>query len=336
MKLKPSRAAAFLRDPGAARVVLLHGDDEGLIRQRAEALTRLVAGAADDPFRVSWLDDASHDRLLEEASAIAMLGGRRVVRVRGVNDGLLADVEAVLAGPGDSLIVLEAPAVTRRSKLLAAVEAAARGAALACYPEEAGELRASIAARLDGAGIRADADALDWLRDHLGGDAATTSSEVEKLILYAGGTGRLDLDAVRDCVGDQAATSMDDAVYAAVLGDIGSADRNIERAFAEGLSAVGVVRGMLGHLVRMHQARGYMDAGASAEAAVKSLRPPVFWKRERDMARAVGAWPTALVSAALAEVRRAELACKQTGAPDGVIARRLVMALARQGAARRR
>lgn len=334
MKVPPARAAAFLRDPGAVRVVLLHGDDEGLIRQRADALTLLVAAAPDDPFRVAWLDSSSHDRLAEEASAIAMLGGRRVVRVRDVGDALLDGVEAAMEEPGDSLVVLEAPSVTRRSKLLAAIEAAPRGASLACYPEEGNELRSSIAARLTEAGIRADPDALDWLRDHLGGDAATTRGELDKLVLYAGGTGRLDLDAVRSCVGDQAATSMDDAVYAATLGDIESSDRNVERAFAEGLSAVGLLRGMLGHLVRMHQARGRMDVGASAEAAVKGMRPPVFWKREKDMQRALAAWPTPRLSAALAEVRRAELACKQTGAPDGVIARRLVMALARQGALR--
>ena len=75
MKVQPGRAAAFLRDPGGVRVVVLHGEDEGLVRQRADALTLLVAGARDDPFRVSWLSDGEHGRLLEEASAIAMLGG---------------------------------------------------------------------------------------------------------------------------------------------------------------------------------------------------------------------------------------------------------------------
>lgn len=336
MKVQPARAAVFLRDPGAARVVLLHGEDEGLIRQRADALTLLVAGAADDPFRVVWLSDGEHDRLREEASAIAMLGGRRVIRVRDVGDSLLGDIDAVMVAPGDSLVLLEAPSLNRRSKLLAAMEAADRGVALACYPAEGADLRAMIAGRLEAAGIRADADALDWLRDHLGGDHASTGGELDKLILYAGETGRLDLDAVRTCVGDQAASSMDDAAYAATLGDTEGADRNVERALAEGISAVGLLRGMLNHLVKMHQARGRMDAGASAEAAVKGMRPPVFWKREKDMVRALSGWPALRLSAALAEVRRAELACKQTGAPDGVIARRLVMALTRQGAVGRR
>ena len=55
MKLLPARIPAFLRDPGDCRVVLLFGEDAGMIRDRAEALVRAVAGALDDPFLVTEL-----------------------------------------------------------------------------------------------------------------------------------------------------------------------------------------------------------------------------------------------------------------------------------------
>lgn len=331
MKLDARRAAAFLRDPGPARLALLHGDDEGLVRARADALTLAVAGAADDPFRVSWLAREDHARLEEEASAIAMLGGRRVVRVRDAGDALTAAAERVLASRGDSLVVLEAGSLPRRSRLLAAAEKAPNAAALACYPEEGPALRTAIAARLEAAGVRADADALDWLRDHLGGDHGSTRGEIDKLILYAGDTKRLDLDDVRTSIGDGAAASLDDALYAATAGDAAAADRAVERALAEGQTAVGLLRALGGHLSRMHQARGRMDTGASAADAVDALRPPVFWKRKTDLVRAVSTWSLPRIAAAMAEVRRTELACKQTGAPDLVMVRRLVLALTRSG-----
>lgn len=331
MKIEPRRAAAFVRDPGPVRAVLLYGEDEGLVRSRAEALTVAVAGSTDDAFRVAWLGRDEHDRISEEASAIAMLGGRRVVRVREVTDGLAGVVEAVARSAGDSLVVLEAGALARRGKLVTLLEGMANGAALACYAEEGPGLRAAIESGLAAEAVRADADALDWLRDHLGGDHASTRGEIEKLILYAGETKRLDLDAVRACVGDQAAVSMDDALYAAALGDVSAADVAVERSFADGMAPVGLVRAVLLFFSRLHAARGRVEAGASAQEAVKAMRPPVFWKREGEMVRAVGAWPLARLSAAMGEARRAELACKQTGAPDGLIARRLVLALARQG-----
>ncbi len=336
MKIDGRRAAAFMKDPGACRVVLLYGEDEGLVRSRAEALTLAVAGRADDPFQVAWLGRDEHDRVLEEATAISMMGGRRVVRVRDVTDSLAGLAGQVAAAPGDSLVVLEAGALGRKGKLVGLLESLANGAAVACFPEEGPGLRAAIEAGLAAEGVRADADALDWLRDHLGGDHASTRGEIEKLILYAGDGKRLDLDAVRACVGDQASVSLDDALYAAALGDVAAADLAVERSFADGIQPVGLVRAVLLFFSRLHAARGRMEAGASAQEAVKAMRPPVFWKREADMVRAVAAWPVARLSTAMGEARRAELACKQTGAPDGLLARRLVMALARQGAAGRR
>ena len=55
MKLAPARIQAFLRDPGECRVVLLFGEDAGMIRDRAETLVRAVAGSLDDPFLVTEL-----------------------------------------------------------------------------------------------------------------------------------------------------------------------------------------------------------------------------------------------------------------------------------------
>ena len=330
MKLAPNQVAAFLKAPGGTRVVLLHGDDEGLVRTRADALALGVLGAKDDPFRLAWLGPEDHGRLLEEATAIAMLGGRRVVRVRNPTDTLTPLVQQVLEGPGDALVLLEAGGL-RKGKLQTLVEAAPHAAALPCYPEEPGARRTTIAGALAAANVRADADALDWLRDHLGGDHAGTLREVEKLILYAGEDRRLDLDAVRDCIGDQGAGSLDDALYSATAGRTEAADLALERTMAEGTAPVGVVRATIAHLTRMHLARGRMDEGASAKDAVAAIRPPVFWKRQSDLAQALPAWPTPRLSTALAEARRAELACKTTGAPDDAIARRLVLALARAG-----
>ncbi len=335
MKLDARRAAAFLREPGAARIVLLHGDDEGTVRHRANALTQAVTGQRDDPFRVAWLSREDHLRLMEEATAIAMVGGRRVIRVRDAGDSLAAAVKQVAESPGDSLVVLESGALPGRSKLRALVEALENGAAIACYPEEGKALQDAIEGGLNAAGVRLDADALRWLLDHVGSDRGSTRGEVEKLVLYAGADRRLDLTAVRACVGDLAAVSFDDAVFAAMAGDVAQADVSIERSLAEGMAAVAVVRGVLAHLGRMHLARGHMAAGMSVADAVRALRPPVFFKRVELFSRSLQLWGSARLVQAMDEARRVELACKQTGALDLLLVRRMLLGLARQGAAAR-
>ncbi len=335
MKLDARRLSAFLRDPGPTRLVLLHGEDEGLVRQRADALTITVAGSKDDAFRVAWLGREDHARLAEEATAISMLGGRRVIRVREAGDGLAASVTALAAtfgrSGGDSLVVLEAGALPSRSKLRALIEALPEGAAIACYPEEGRALGDRIAAGLAAAGIGLEADALQYVVERMGSDSAAVGGEIEKLILYAGDERRLRLDDVRACVGDAGAVAFDDAVFAATSGDAAAADRALERALAEGAAPVAVARGVLGHLAKLHVARGRMAEGASAEDAARSARPPVFFKRMPEFTRALKHWDAAKLTLAMRETRRVELSCKQTGSPDVLLVRRLIAALVRQG-----
>lgn len=336
MKLAAARIGTFLKDPGACRVVLLHGDDAGLIRDRAETLVRSVAGSLDDPFLVADLNRETLDRLAEEASALSMTGGRRVVRLREATDTATDRIAALLKSGSTALIVIEAPGLASKAKLKALVEAAVDGAAIACYPEEGRDLEQTIRAVLTEAGVTVDNDALTWLTGQLGADRASTRREIEKLALYAGPGGRVDLDAAMECVGDLAGLSLDDALFAATAGDIATTDRALELAIAEGASAVGVIRGGMMHLQRLHRVRLAMtETGASAADATRSARPPVFFRRQGAFARALTVWQPEALAGALAFLSEAERACKRTGAPDLTLCRNAVLTLARRAAGRR-
>lgn len=337
MKLDARRLPAFLKDPGSCRVVLLHGEDAGLIRDRADTLVRLVAGGLDDPFLVADLTRETADRLGEEAASMSLTGGRRVVRVRDVTDTATDRVKAVLAANTAALVILEAPGLASRSRLKTLLEAATDGAAIACYPEEGRDLEQTIRTTLAELNVTADNEALSWLSGQLGADRASTRREIEKLALYAGPGGRVDLDAAMACVGDLAGLSLDDALFAATEGDVATADRALEVAMAEGAAPVGVLRAAMLHLQRLHRVRLQMDeTGASAGDAARTARPPVFFKRSAAFSRALTLWPSAALTGALAFLSEAERACKRTGAPDDTLSRNAVLTLARRAAGGRR
>jgi DNA polymerase III subunit delta len=334
MKVDARRIDAFLRDPGACRVVLLHGDDAGLIRLRAETMVRSVAGALDDPFRVVELDRDDIGGLADAAGSLSLTGGRRVVRLREVTDAAgTAAVQTLLGGKAPGLVVIEGGSLPSRAKLLALVTGAPEGGAIACYKEDARALTETIRQVLEAAQVRVDREALTWLASQLGADRASTQAEVEKLALYAGPGGTVDLAAAMTCVGDLAGLSLDDALFAATEGDVATTDRALELAIAEGATAVGVLRVGLLHLQRLHRARLAVDGGASAADAIKAVRPPVFFRRLSAFSRALGFWSAPMLTAALAGLAEAERACKRTGAPDLVICRNAVLALARRSAA---
>lgn len=336
MKLDARRIEAFLRDPGRTRAVLLHGEDAGLVRDRGSRLTRAVAGAIDDPFRVVDLDRDGHGRMADELASLPLTGGRRVVRVRDVGDAATGAVQAALAGNGSGLLILEAPGLASRSRLRTLLERAEDAATIACYPPDASALGAEIRGVLRERDIGVDPDAFRWLETRLGLDLAVTRGEMEKLALYAGAGGHVDLAAAQACVGDLAGLSLEDALFAATAGEIGSTDRSLELAFVEGAAPVAVVRAALMHVQRLHRARIAVGEGASPGDAAKGMRPPVFFRREPAFQRALAIWTEPALAAASARLSEADRACKRTGAPAETICRNAVIGLAQRGAAARR
>lgn len=314
-------------------MVLLFGDDSGMISERAEALVRAVAGSLDDPFLVADLTRDDLDRLHEEAASLPLTGGRRVVRLRGATDAATSVVQVILRSEAPGLVVIEGGGMPARSRMRALLDAAPDGVAIGCYPEEGRTLQATMRGRLQAAQVAVDADALDWLTTQLGGDQASTFAELEKLILYAGPDGKVDLAAAMASVGDLAGLSLDDALFAATAGDVAMADRALALAGAEGATPVGILRAALLHLQRLYRARLLVDGGMTAAEATKAMRPPIFFRRTGQFTRGLGLWSQPALRAAMAGLSQAERNCKRTGAPDEVLSHNALLTLARRAAA---
>lgn len=336
MKVDPRRLVAFLAAPGACRIVLLHGDDEGLVRERSRALTRAVVGSEDDPFRIAELDRDQAGRLAEEASALAMTGGRRVVRLREVGDAMTNVVQTVLRSKAEALVILEAPALGR-GRLRTLLEASDEAAVIACYPEEGRALAITVRETLSGLGVEIEAEALAWVVTQLGADRGGIRLELDKLALYAGAGGRVDLAAAAACLGDGAALSFDDALTAACLGQVAVMDRALDLALADGLAPIAALRQVGSQFQRLLQARLLMEDGMTAAAAVSALRPPVFFRRAAGMQAMLALWSSGSILRLLDEVRQVEFGCKQTGSRPDLLCRRLLAVVAiraqRQGRA---
>lgn len=335
MKVDARRAEAFLRDPGPIRLILLYGEDAGLVRERGNSLVRRVAGTSDDPFRVVELDRDTVSAMADEVASAPLTGGRRVLVLRNAGEFAVAAVQAALAGRGDGLIVLEAPPLSARSKLRTMVEAAPNAAAIACYPDDDRALAATIQATLGELGIGIDSDALLWLASQLGVDRAVTRREVEKLGLLVGRGGRVSLSDAQSCVGDLAGLSLEDALFSATAGDVAGTDRALELAMSEGASPVQILRLALAHIQRLHQARLSMTDGVSSAEAVKSVRPPIFFRRVRAFEQALNVWNIGALEVAATRLADAEYACKRTNAPSEIISRNVILGLAQRGATAR-
>lgn len=338
MKIESRQADSFLKKPDPRiRAVVIYGNDEGLIAERAAQLARSVCEDLKDPFRVVDIagDALKNDpaRLADEFGAMSLMGGRRVIRVRPAGEESVAALEnLVAASAGDALIVVEGGNLNPRSNLRTLAETEPTLAALPCYADTEGDLERLVESAARTQGFTVEDDALAWIVERLGGDRGQTRSEIDKLMLYKVGdeSKAITLADAAAVLGDTSAMDIDDVVGATFDGNLVTLDRALDRVFAEGGNSVQLVRALQRHADQLHVVSGHMAKGANLESAMfKARGMPRGGPVRRRFENHLRTWSQQRLNQALSHILEAEISCKTTAFPDQAIARRVCLALAR-------
>lgn len=334
MKLPFKDIEPFVKKmPPHILAVLIYGPDEGLARERLNILTRQVVADIQDPFNIAeFTGDQLSDqpsKLIDEAQSISMLGGRRVVRLRGASDSISGIVKETLSQlkPGDNLVLVEAGELPPRSSLRDLFERAENAAALPCYVDDARDISRILADSLKAEGFSIPSDALQYMAANVVGDRGVARGEAEKLATYMGAEKNIRLEDVIATVGSSAALSLDDLSKSVFSGQFAEADRVIRFLLNEGTEPVRILRSLQNHLTRLYLTRLRADKGDNIEAAMKKLRPEVFWKNKASFESQVNAFTAAALEQAQNLLTGAEGKCKQTGSDPQLICSRIVLSL---------
>ena len=338
MKLQGAAIERFLARPDPAiRAVVVYGGDEGLVRERAGKLGKTVVADLNDPFQVAVLTadaiGADPALLADEASAMSLMGGRRLIRIRDGSEKITRALTALLEAPmGDSLTVIEAGDLTSRSSLRKLAEASAAAAALPCYVEDEAGLSRTLAAQIADAGKTIEPDAMRLLAGSLVGDRMLARGELDKLLIYMGDGRAIDVADVEAAVVDTATLGMDETMRAALDGDFAALDRCLTRLAGEGISGIAVLRVTQTYFRRLHVTRARLDAGTGLDRALSQLQPPIFYKARDTFAADVQRWTLTRIQAALDRLVEAEAQSKRTGANDTLLAAEALLVIARAAA----
>lgn len=343
--LKGKAIDAFVekRDPKAP-AILVYGPDLGLVRERADAIARQVCPDFKDPFNYIELSDADLKgdpaRLADEAAALSMMGGERVVRIRTNGESATAAAKLVVEGLAGGhlkptgIVLIEGGDLGKSSGLRKLFEGAKNAVALACYVDGAAGVRALASEAARAENLQFDRDALDLLVVLLGEDRGVSRAEMEKLVLYKGpkslreGQATISIDDVRATLVDTISDAAGEAAAAAADGASARLALALYRSSMAGASAVGTVRALQREFARLKTARALMAEGASAESAMAKLRPPVFFMEQRAFAARLQRWTAPKIDAALDLLLDAELGAKSTGLPDEEIVERAALRIA--------
>jgi DNA polymerase-3 subunit delta len=239
--VKSDQFETFLKQAARrAAMFLLHSGEAEIASARARRLVAALVDDVADPFQVVRLSAetlaADPGRLADEALAISMFGGRRVVWVEAGGRDLTGIVEAVAeALPKETSLVIEAGVLKRGSAMRALFETRPNTASIECWAPQSASLAGMVGAEAKRAGVRIAPEALKHLVDILAADPATAQSEIAKLMLYAASTGALDAADIDAVAAGAGASPADALVDFALGGDL----VGLERGATEGLADSG-------------------------------------------------------------------------------------------------
>lgn len=333
MKLSYRQIEGFVKSPpDHIRAILVYGPDDGLMRERAKTMAKTAVADLNDPFNAVQLTGeilaADPARLSDEANAISMMGGKRLVHIHDAVDTIAPSIKEYLQAPNENtLIVVEAGNLRPSSALRKLFEKEGNAAAVPCYVEEERDMTNLIRDHLREQGYSIASDAVTWLAAAIVGDRQRARSEIEKLITYMGDQKQVGLSDVMACCGDAGAQSLDDLVYGTGGGRPQDVFRSYRHLCAEGVPDIVILRSLQNHFRRLHLVRTQIDSGTSLDLAMKKLSPPVFFKQDKAFKSQVSRWRRPSLETVLQRLTALEAQCKTTGMPTETLCSQALLAI---------
>jgi DNA polymerase-3 subunit delta len=318
------------------RLYLLHGPDEAQSRalgaRLVEALGASKSGVAGGLLKS---DPAS---LTDEAGAMSLFGGKRVVWVEPANDDVAAAVTALLeAGSIESPVVVIAGALRKTSALLKLAEGSAQAVAFASYPPEGADAQRMVVDVARRFGLKMAPEIASRIAEAAGNDQAIVGQELQKLALYvdASPESPRNLDAgALEAVG--AEVEEGDHSRLADLALAGEVQELADELIALPSSAEGipVIRALQRRLLQIAPVRARVDRGERVDAVMASASKSLFWRDKGVVQRLIGLWDSQRLATVAGRVGKLERDLLFSRAPAHEALGEELLAIAR--AARRR
>jgi DNA polymerase III subunit delta len=317
---------------------LVHGPDEGLTHERSRAIARKVLGGDEHPLSLLRLDGDPVARdpgaLADEAHAISMFGGHRVIWIDAQRQDLLRALSPLIAKPPQNCtVIVRAGQLKKDSALRQAFEKMTDGASVECYSDERAALEKLLDGELQAAGIAIAPDARTALLALLGADRETTRGEIAKLMLYASARPRIEIEDLEAIVSGAAPSKLEQAIDRSLIGDLRGAATSAAQFFnEEGGEGEQLMARLIAQLMLLHRMRMEMDRSQSADASrLPSLMrlPP---SARRSLSRQSEAWTSEAIARRLPAIQAASTNLRARPRLARLLATRMLWALAQSAA----
>src|SRR6202167_5757145 len=332
--LRGKEIDAFLARPDPGRpIILLHGPEAGLGRERATPLLAWAVDDPNDPFSLVRLDgdelSAEPSRLVDEAMTVPLFGGRRAIRVRAGSRSFASGIDTLADSPlKDCRIVIEAGELRPESPLRKACERARTAVAIGCYPDGERDLAKLIDDELRVSDLRIAPDARASLMALLGGDRQASRNELKKLALYAHGGREVTLDDVMAVVADASELKIDPIVDGAFAGNAAAVETEFAKAMVAGLYPGVIISAAQRQAAWLHKSAIAIADGTPSSVVLDGGFPRLHFSRKANVETALRNFDAARLILVIDQLATAALEMRKQATLAAVIAQRVLLSIA--------
>ncbi|GHM57915.1 MAG: hypothetical protein sL5_00120 [Candidatus Mesenet longicola] len=328
MKITSFKIKEFLKNPGSAQGVLLHGNDPGQIDFYSKNVTDTLN--KNEEFTICKMEfcdvNKSPGLLFTELANITIFNKKKLILLTNATDKISEELKKILNNHiGNNYVLMIAKATLAQRSYF---ENAKNLAVIGCYKDSNSNLCDIISTYLKQNNIRYTDEAIAELRHYLG-NSFSFYLELEKLITYLGDKKYVEIMDIKKCFGSK--------IYDVAIDDLCSAivEKNTSNFIeysniimdCDNFSSIALLRIISRYFMRLSTVLNAMKSGIDEQEAIKMLDPPLFFKQLPIFKKHVQNMDHLRVKAILQGLLELEIISKQTDVDSKLIFQHNIMSM---------
>ncbi len=321
--------------------VMAYGPNSGLVSNIIHRLAKSVAGSLDDPFNVVVLDETqlkdTPGILRDEALALSFTGGRKVVWIRETGPWLGQQLENLLSDDTSAnLVIIEADNLPKTNAARKLMEKSKSAICIPCYEDSPQQLIQLVMAESKNSGFQIEPKAAGLFIEFIGLNREIILSELDKLQSYCFDSKVISVDDVSEICNDPMLTTLEGMIDSALIGDVSKATRKFRQLNESGILAAQILNRISMQIANLLKFRNDTENGKSVDMAMRSGRPPIFFKRQATVRKQITIWSSQKLKTAQDLVFSATLLTRNEPSISDEICERAIISLGKMARANMR
>ncbi len=324
MKISASQLSSFVSSIGKNSFsCLLYGPDYGV---KADISNEIEAAFLQQEFakniiNIDFSSPAALNTMFSQILNYDLLPTKKIVKVRSISNKLTESIQVLINKyeqlNKDTFLILIADELDSKSSLRLLYESNNLLAAIPCYADTAEVSERLVTTLLNKYKIEFDQEVPKFIASCFNEDRMALKNEIDKISLNIDPGQKLTTEICQKIIDTSLTYTPDMFLDSIGLGDFKTALNELDKAFKEGNSAIGIVRFIVYHFLKLKEIMTNIKEGSTIDQEITKSR--IFFKRIPSYKKQLSCLTANQVNLVLEKLLNIETQIKQYNEETGIL-----------------